>query len=136
MGGGPGERPGAVIPDRRRLLGFFDSEVFWEWSLGGDIGGTLGKGPCGAGLGGGSSNCRDLIEPPGLGIGTMKSNEGFGSTGEGVELACTGSRALGVVFAAISNLFLTTLVDGVEDAGSGEIMTDSLGTGECSEAWP
>jgi hypothetical protein len=98
--------------------------------LGGDIGGTFGKGPCGAGLGGGSSNCRDLIEPPGLGIGTMKSNEGASSIGEGPGLACVGSSAAGVVLAATSNLFLRTLVDGGGDAGSEEIITDSLGTGE------
>ena len=102
--------------------------------MAGDIGGTFGKGPCGAGLGGGISYCRDLIEPPGLGIGTMKSNEGAGSIGEGPELVCVESNAAGVVLAAISNLFLTVPVDGIDDAGSGEIIAISLGTGECSEA--
>lgn len=101
--------------------------------MGVETGGTFGKGPCGAGLGGGSSNCRDLIEPPGLGIGTKKSNGGVGSIGEGPEPECAGSSATGVVLAAISNLFLTVLVEG-GDVGSGEIITDSLGTGECSEA--
>lgn len=101
--------------------------------MGGEVGGTFGNGPRGAGLGGGNSNCRDLIEPPGLGIGTTKSNEGVGSIGEGLGLGCVGSNAPGVVLTAISNLFLRVPVDrgGV---GSGEIVTDSLGTGECSEA--
>lgn len=100
--------------------------------MGDETGGTFGNGPCGAGLGGGSSNCRDLIEPPGLGIGTRKSSEGGGSIGEAPGLE-RGSNAEGVVFTAISSLLLRVLVEG-GDAGSGEIMTDSLGTGECSEA--
>lgn len=74
------------------------------------------------------------MEPPGLGIGMMKSNEGAGSIGEGLGLGRVGKSATGVVLAAISNLFLTTPVDGIDDAGSGEIITISLGTGECSEA--
>lgn len=119
--------------DWRSPLGFFNSGGCWLWSFAGETGGTFGKGPRGAGLGGGSSNCRDLMEPPGLGIGTTKSNEGVSSIGEGPGLECVGSSAPGVVLAAISNLFLRVPVDG-GDVGSGEIMTDSLGTGECSEA--
>lgn len=131
-GEGPGERPLVDNLDWRSALGFFNSGGCWG-SLGGEIGGTFGKGPCGAGLGGGSSNCRDLIEPPGLGIGTRKSNEGVSSIGEGPGLECVGSNAPGVVLAAISSLFLRVPVDGGA-VGSGEIVTDSLGTGECSEA--
>ena len=132
-GEGPGERPPVFSLDERSALGFFNEEGLCGWPLGDDNGGTSGKGPCGAGLGGGSSNCRDLIEPPGLGIGTKKSNEGVGSIGEGLGLACVGSSATGVVFAAISSLFLRALVDGGE-VGLEETITDSLGTGECSEA--
>jgi len=133
-GGSPGERPPTANLDGRSVLGLFDRGELWDWSVAGDIGGTFGKGPCGAGLGGGNSNCRDLIEPPGLGIGTMNSNEGGGSIGEGPGLACVGSNAVGVVLTAISNLFLTAPVDGIDDEGSGEIIAISLGTGECSEA--
>ena len=133
-GGSPGERRPMVNPDGRSALGFFKRGEFWDWSLTDDIRGTCGKGPRGAGLGGGISNCRDLIEPPGLGIGTRKSNEGAGSIGEGPGLACVGSNDVGVVLAAISNLFLTVPVDGIDDVGSGETITISLGTGECSEA--
>jgi len=41
-----------------------------------------------------------------------------------------------VVLAAISNLFLTVPLDGIEDAGSGESIAISLDAGECSEACP
>lgn len=68
-------------------------------------------------------------------MGTMKSNEEAGSTGERPGTGYVDNRAAGVVLAAISNLFLMALVEG-GDVGSAEIMTDSLGTGECSEAWP
>jgi hypothetical protein len=129
-GGSPGEKPPTANLDGRGVLGFFKRGEFWEWSLTG----TRGKGPWGAGLGGGISNCRDLIEPPGLGIGTMKSKEGAGSIGEGLELTCAGSNGVGVVLAAISNLFLTVPVDSIGDAGPGETVTISLGTGECSAA--
>jgi hypothetical protein len=132
-GGGIGERPLGVNVDEKSELGFFNSGGLWEWSLEVDMGGTFGRGPRGAGLGGGSSNCRDLIDPPGLGIGTRKSNEGVGSIGEGPGLACAGSSANGVVLAASSNLLLMALVEG-SDGGSEETATDSLGTGECSEA--
>lgn len=47
---------------------------------------------------------------------------------------CIGNNGVGVVLAAISNLFLTVPVDGIDDVGSGETITISLGTGECSEA--
>lgn len=67
-------------------------------------------------------------------MGTTKSNEGVGSIGEGPGLACGGNSAPGVVLAAISNLLLMVLVG--SGVGSGEIVTNSLGTGECSEAWP
>jgi len=133
-GGSPGERPPAVNLGGGSVLGFFDSGESCDWSVAGDIGGIFGKGPCGAGLGGGISNCRDLIEPPGLGIGTRKSNDRAGSIGEGLGLVWADRKAAGVVLAAISNLFLTTPVDGIGDAGSGEIIAISLGTGECSEA--
>ena len=130
-GGSPGESLPMVNPAGRSALGFFKRG---DWSLMGDICGTCGKGPRGAGLGGGISNCRDLIEPPGLGIGTIKSNEGAGSIGEGPGLVCVDSNGVGVVLAAISNLFLAVPVDGIDDVGSGETITISLGTGECSEA--
>jgi len=133
-GGSPGERPPVVDLDGRSGLGLFRRGESWGWSFTDDTRGTCGKGPWGAGLGGGISNCRDLIEPPGLGIGTTKSNEGGGSIGEGLGLACVGSNGVGVVLAAISNLFLTVPVDGIDDVGSGETITISLGTGECSEA--
>lgn len=132
-GGSPGERPPTANLDGGSGLGFNSGEL-WSWSVTGSVGGTFGKGPCGAGLGGGISNCRDLIEPPGLGIGTTKSNEGIGSTGEGLGLACTGRNAVGVVLAAISSLFLRVPVEGIDDPRSGEIIAISLGTGECSEA--
>ena len=132
--GSAGERPPTVNLEGGSVLGFRSGE-FWDWSLVDNIDGTWGKGPRGAGLGGGISNCRDLIEPPGLGIGMIKSlNEGAGSIGEGPRLACAGSNAAGVVLAATSNLFLTVPVDGIDDVGSGETITISLGTGECSEA--
>lgn len=73
-GGSPGERPPTANLDGGSEPGFNSGE-FWDWSVAGSIGGTFGKGPCGAGLGGGNSNCRDLIEPPGLGVGITKSNE-------------------------------------------------------------
>lgn len=133
-GGSPGERPPAANLDGRSVLSFFGRGEFKGWSLAGGICGTCGKGPWGAGLGGGISNCRDLIEPPGLGIGMTKSMEGAGSIGEGLELARVGNNGVGVVLAAISNPFLTVPVDGIDDVGSGEIITISLGTGECSEA--
>jgi len=84
--GGPGERRPTVDIESGSVLGCFRSKEFWGWPLVGNIDGTCGKGPRGAGLGGGISYCRDLIEPPGLGIGTMKSNQGVGSIGEGLEL--------------------------------------------------
>ena len=67
-------------------------------------------------------------------MGTTKSNEGGGSIGEGLGLEGVGRNAAGVVLAAISNLALAVPVDGVDDVGSEEIITSSLGTGECSEA--
>ena len=134
-GGSPGERPPTADLDGRSGLGLNSGEL-WDWSVAGSIGGTFGKGPCGAGLGGGISNCRDLIEPPGLGIGITKSNEGVGSIGEGPGLACIGRNAVGVVLAAMSSLLLMVPVDGIDGAGSGEIVAISLGTGECSEACP
>lgn len=63
-----------------------------------------------------------------------KSNEGGGSIGDGLGTACVCSNDMGTVLVATSNLFLTAPVDGVDNAGSGEIETISLGTGECSEA--
>ena len=66
-------------------------------------------------------------------MGTTKSNEGGGSIGEGLGLE-VGRNAAGVVLAAISSLSLAAPVDSVDDAGSEEIITISLGTGECSEA--
>lgn len=130
-GGSPGEKALTASLDGWSELGFFER---WGWSLRGEICGTCGKGPCGAGLGGGNSNCRDLIEPPGLGIGMRKSNEGGGSIGEGLGAACICNKDIGMVLVGTSNLFLTAPVDGVADAGSEEIETISLGTGECSEA--
>ena len=72
-GGNPGERPPTANLDDGSKLGFNSGEPC-DWSVADSTGGTFGKGPCGAGLGGGISNCRDLIEPPGLGIGITKSN--------------------------------------------------------------
>jgi len=128
-GGSPGERPPTANLDGGSEPGFNNGE-FRDRSVAGSIGGTFGKGPCGAGLGGGISNCRDLIEPPGLGLGITKSNERAGSIGEGLRLRCVGRNAAGVVFTAISSLFLIVPVDGNDDAGSGEIIAISLGTGE------
>ena len=41
-----------------------------------------------------------------------------------------------MVFTASNKFFLTVPVDGSDDAGSGEIIAISLGTGEWSDAWP